>query len=118
MYALLADLVVAIHFAFIVFAVAGGLLVLRWPWLAWVHVPAALWGAAVVACGWVCPLTPLENWLRVAAGEAGYAGGFIERYLLPLIYPPGLTRELQMLLGLALLLLNAAIYLWLWRRRR
>lgn len=118
MYALLADLVVAIHFAFIVFAVAGGLLVLRWPWLAWAHVPAALWGAAVVACGWVCPLTPLENRLRVAAGEAGYAGGFIERYLLPLIYPPGLTRELQMLLGLALLLLNAAIYLWLWRRRR
>lgn len=118
MHALLADLVVAVHFAFIVFAVAGGALVLRRPRLAWLHLPAVLWGAAVVAFGWICPLTPLENRLRAAAGEAGYAGGFVERYLVPLIYPPGLTRELQILLGVGLLLLNLGVYLRLWRRGR
>ncbi len=118
MHALLADLVVAVHFAFILFAVAGGLFVPRWPRLAWLHLPAALWGAAVVAFGWICPLTPLENRLRAAAGEAGYAGGFIERYLLPLIYPPGLTRGMQVALGIALLLFNLAIYVRAWRRRR
>lgn len=118
MHALLADLVVAVHLAFIVFAVAGGALVLRRPRLAWLHLPAVLWGAAVVAFGWICPLTPLENRLRAAAGEAGYAGDFVERYLVPLIYPPGLTRELQILLGVGLLLLNLGVYLRLWRRRR
>lgn len=118
MHALLADLVVAVHFAFIAFAVAGGALVLCRPRLAWLHLPAVLWGAAVVAFGWICPLTPLENRLRAAAGEAGYAGGFVERYLLPLIYPPGLTRELQILLGAGLLLLNLGVYLRLWRRGR
>lgn len=117
MHALLADLVVAVHFAFILFAVAGGLFVPRWPRLAWLHLPAALWGAAVVAFGWICPLTPLENRLRAAAGEAGYAGGFIERYLLPLIYPPGLTRGMQVALGVALLLFNLAVYARAWRRR-
>ncbi|MBW7902114.1 MAG: DUF2784 domain-containing protein [Rhodocyclaceae bacterium] len=118
MHALLADLVVAVHFAFIVFAVAGGALVLRRPRLAWLHLPAVLWGAAVVAFGWICPLTPLENRLRAAAGEAGYTGDFVERYLVPLIYPPGLTRELQILLGVGLLLLNLGVYLRLWRRGR
>lgn len=122
-YALAADLVLVVHFAFIVFVVAGGLLVLRWPRAAWVHLPAALWGATVEACGWTCPLTPLENALRVQAalhtGGTGsaYAGDFIGHYLLPLIYPEALTRELQWLFAGLLLLVNAAIYSVVWRRR-
>ena len=115
---LAADLVVAIHFAFILFVVGGGLLVLRYPRLAWVHVPAAAWGAAIELVGGICPLTPLENALRRAAGEAGYHGGFIEHYLLPVIYPAGLTPAVGIVLGLGVLLVNGAIYALLWWRRR
>ncbi|MBI4754443.1 MAG: DUF2784 domain-containing protein [Betaproteobacteria bacterium] len=115
---MLADLVVLIHLGFIVFVVFGGLLVLRWPRVAWVHLPAALWGAAVELGGWVCPLTPLENSLRAAAGQGGYEGGFVARYLLPLIYPADLTRELQVLLGAGVLVINLALYGWALRRRR
>lgn len=111
-------LVVLLHFAFILFVVLGGLLVLRWPRLAWLHLPAAAWGAAIELTGGVCPLTPLENALRRAAGEAGYGGGFIEHYLLPIIYPAALTRDIQLVLGLAVLLLNVAVYAWILRRRR
>ncbi len=114
----LADLVVIVHGLFIVFVVAGGLLVLRWPRLAWVHLPAAAWGVLIELSGWICPLTPLENALRRAAGEAGYSGGFIERYLLPLIYPPGLTPAVQLWLGLVVLVVNVAVYAVWWRRRR
>ncbi|MBF6986459.1 DUF2784 domain-containing protein [Cupriavidus sp. IK-TO18] len=114
----LADLVVIVHGLFIVFVVAGGLLVLRWPRLAWVHLPAAAWGVLIEWSGWICPLTPLENALRSAAGEAGYSGGFIERYLLPLIYPPGLTPAVQLWLGLVVLVVNVAVYAVWWRRRR
>ena len=113
----LADLVVFFHFAFIVFAICGGLLALRWRRAAWVHLPAAAWGAAVEMFGWFCPLTPLENALRRAGGSSGYEGGFIERYLLPVIYPSELTRELQIILGAALVALNLFIYLIVWRRR-
>ncbi|WP_041655852.1 DUF2784 domain-containing protein [Azoarcus sp. KH32C] len=105
-----ADVVVLIHAAFIVFVVAGGLLVLRWPRVAWLHLPAALWGATIEIVGGICPLTPLENALRRAAGESGYAGGFVEHYLLPLIYPAALTRELQLGLGLGVMLLNVLLY--------
>jgi hypothetical protein len=105
-----ADMVVLIHAAFIVFVVAGGMLVLRWPRVAWVHLPAALWGAAIEMVGGACPLTPLENALRRAAGESGYAGGFVEHYLLPLIYPAALTRELQLGLGFGVMLLNVLLY--------
>lgn len=105
-----ADMVVLIHAAFIVFVVAGGMLALRWPRVAWVHLPAALWGAAIEMVGGVCPLTPLENALRRAAGESGYAGGFVEHYLLPLIYPAALTRELQLGLGFGVMLLNVLLY--------
>ncbi|MDT3671990.1 MAG: DUF2784 domain-containing protein [Aromatoleum sp.] len=105
-----ADLVVALHFAFILFVVAGGLLALRWPRLAWVHLPLVAWGAGIELIGWVCPLTPLENVLRRAAGQAGYAGGFIDHYLTPLIYPPGLTREHQLALGLFVTIVNVVIY--------
>lgn len=113
-----ADFVVLIHFAFILFVVAGGLLVLRRPRAAWVHLPVVAWGAGIELIGWVCPLTPLENALRGAAGEAGYDVGFIEHYLLPLIYPPGLTRGVQVALGLFVLVVNLVIYAVVLRRRR
>jgi len=113
----LADAVL-LHLLFIVFAVGGGLLALRWRWMPWLHLPALTWGATVELTGWICPLTPLENALRRAGGAAGYAAGFIERYLLPLIYPGALTRELQFVLGGTLLLINAVVYAVVWRRRQ
>jgi len=113
-----ADAVVVAHFLFIVFVVLGGLLVLRRPRLAWAHLPAAVWGALIEFAGWVCPLTPLEVRLRVAAGEAPYSGGFIAHYLLPLVYPDELTRGMQVALGLGVLGVNAAVYGALLRRRR
>lgn len=116
-FALLADLVVALHLAFVAFAIAGGLLVWRYPWVAWLHLPALLWAIGIEIYGGVCPLTPLENQLRVMAGEAGYAGGFVEHYLLPVLYPAGLTRDTQVVLGLGLAGLNALIYLGLLRRQ-
>ena len=115
---LVADALLVLHLAFIVFVVLGGLLALRWPRAAWMHLPAAAWGAAVELGGFICPLTPLEDHYRRLAGQAGIEGGFIEHYLWPLIYPAGLTRELQVGLGLFVLALNVAIYLWAWRRRR
>ena len=115
----LADLVLVAHLAFVLFVVLGGLAVLRWPRLAWVHVPVALYGAAIEFVGFVCPLTPLEVWLRRRGGEAGYEGGFIEHYVTAALYPSGLTREVQLALGAGVLVLNAAVYaVWLRRRRR
>jgi hypothetical protein len=114
----LADLVVGLHFTFVVFVVLGGLLVLRWPWVAFLHIPAALWGAAIELGGWVCPLTPLESWLRRQAGGAGYSGGFIEHYILPILYPSALTRPIQLLLGFTVIAVNLAIYVSVFRRRR
>jgi hypothetical protein len=105
-----ADIVVVIHLAFIVFVVCGGLLVLRWPRLAWVHLPAAVWGVAIEFGGWICPLTPLENTLRRAAGDEGYASSFIERYVVPVVYPAGLDREAQFILGGLVLAVNVALY--------
>ena len=116
-HALLADLLVVLHFAFVVFVVAGGLLVLRWPRVAWLHLPAAAWGAIVEMTGWICPLTPLENWLRQRAGLDVYTGDFVGRYLLPVLYPDGLTREIQLFLGGAVILLNVAIYSAVIRKR-
>jgi hypothetical protein len=113
----LADAVLLAHLLFIVFAVGGGLLALRWRWMPWLHLPALAWGATVEFTGWICPLTPLENALRQAGGAAAYAESFIERYLLPLIYPGALTRELQFVLGGTLLLINALVYAVVWRRR-
>lgn len=114
----LADLVLVVHAAFVAFVVAGGLLVLRWPRLAWLHLPAVAWGAAIEFGGWICPLTPLENRLRAAAGQAGYAGDFLGHWLQALLYPPGLTRELQLVLGAGVLLLNLGAYGVLLRRGR
>ena len=113
-----ADLVLVVHFAFVAFVAAGGLLVLRWPRLALVHVPVALYGAAIEFLGFICPLTPLEVSLRRRGGEAGYTGGFIEHYFTAALYPEGLTRPVQLALGVAVLFLNAAIYTFVWRRRR
>ncbi|CAG9174165.1 hypothetical protein LMG23992_02651 [Cupriavidus laharis] len=112
----LADLVVVVHFLFIAFVVGGALLLFRWPRVAWVHLPAAAWGVFVEWSGRVCPLTPLENALRRAAGEAGYGGGFVERYLLPVIYPVGLTTEIQIWLGVFVVVVNVVIYAIWWRR--
>ena len=105
-----ADLVLLVHLLFIGFAFVGGIAVLRWHWLALVHLPAALWATVVELMGRVCPLTPLEVYLRVAAGDAGYSGGFVQHYLLPIVYPAGLTREIQWLLAALVVLVNAAIY--------
>ena len=109
-YRILADLVVGLHALFVVFVVAGGLLALRWPWVAAAHLPAAVWGALIEFRGWVCPLTPLEKSLRAAAGEAGYQGGFIEHYLLPAMYPAGLSRGVQLVLGLLVIGVNVLVY--------
>lgn len=117
-YALAADAVVAVHFAFVLFVVAGGLLAAWRPWLAALHLPAAAWGAWIEFSGGICPLTPLENRLRAAAGEATYPGDFLGEYLFALLYPAGLTRELQLLLGLLVIAVNAAVYTWAWRRTR
>ncbi len=114
----LADAVLVLHLAFIAFVVLGGLLVLRFRALAWIHLPAVVWAAATEFLGIVCPLTPLENHLRSLGGDAGYGGGFIEHYLTAWIYPAGLTREIQWLLGFAVIAINLAIYLRLRRRRR
>ena len=118
LYRVLADLVLVTHFVFIAFVVAGGFVAVRWPRLAWAHVPCFVWGALIEFAGWICPLTPLEVRLRIASGQAGYSGGFIERYLLPVIYPGALTREIQIWLGVSVLALNVLAYAWLVRRLR
>jgi hypothetical protein len=115
--ALLADLVVVIHFSFVLFVILGGLLVLRWPWVAGLHLPAALWGVLIELTGWICPLTPLEQSLRQRAGGQGYSGSFIEHYLLPVLYPSALTRDIQLVLGSVALAVNLGIYAYVLRRR-
>ena len=114
----LADLVVAVHLLFIVFVVLGGLVALARPWIVWLHLPAAIWGAAIEFAGWICPLTPLEQRLRAAGGGAPRDGSFIQHYLLPVIYPAGLTREVQWLLGTVVVVINALIYACLLARYR
>ena len=115
-YQLLADLVLLVHIAFIGFVLFGGLLALKWQPVMWAHLPAVAWGAIVEFSGWICPLTPWENWLLEQAGGHGYRGDFIAYYLLPILYPDALTRELQVALGLVAVLLNAAVYWWLWHK--
>jgi hypothetical protein len=115
---MLADLVLLVHAAFVVFVLAGGFLVRRWPKVVWLHAPAAIWGVAVEYAGFTCPLTPLETALRERAGEAGYRGGFIEHYVEGLLYPTGLTRELQIALGTCALIVNVVVYWHMFKRRR
>ena len=105
-----ADTLVILHLAFIVFVMLGGLLLLRWPRLIFLHLPAVIWGTLVELQGWLCPLTPLEQQFRTLAGETGYSGGFVQHYLLPIIYPAGLTRELQIILAISVISVNLVIY--------
>ncbi len=121
LYSFLADLVVVLHFAFIVFVIGGAMLVYFWRRVIWVHVPCAVWGAWIEFSGWICPLTPLENWLRLRANEVGYSEGFIAHYLMPVIYPSGLTSNAQITLGLIVVLVNVGMYGWMawrWREER
>ena len=106
-----ATAIALLHFGFIVFVFLGGLLVLRWPKLMWLHVPAAVWGVLIEFFGWWCPLTKWENYFLARAGRAGYTGGFVGHYIMPLIYPPGLTRGHEIAIGAAVLILNAGIYM-------
>lgn len=117
-YQFLADLVLLLHLLFVIFVVLGGLLCFWKRGFAWVHLPAAAWGVWVEWSGWVCPLTPLENRYRLLAGHQGYSESFVEHYLVPLLYPHNLTRDLQLGLGLFVLIFNLIIYAWLWRRRQ
>jgi len=117
-YSFLADAVVVLHLAFVVFVVCGGLLVLWRRSTAFIHLPAAIWGVYIEFSGRICPLTPLENHLRAMAGDAAYSGDFVERYLMPVLYPPDLRRDVQIALGLLALAVNAAVYFYAWRRPR
>ena len=112
-YRILADAILVVHMGFILFVVGGGFLVRRWRGVAWVHIPAVAWGALIEFMGWVCPLTPLEIWARSRAGGTGYSGGFIEHYLLPVVYPAALTHETQIVLGALVLILSVFIYAWI-----
>jgi len=111
-----ANAVLVGHLGFIAFVMLGALLALRWRWVLWLHAPALAWAVFVEATGRVCPLTPLENALRIRAGDAGYAGGFVEHYLLAIVYPEALTREMQWLLAAVVLIVNALLYGWVWHR--
>lgn len=117
-YRVLADAVVLFHFSFVLFVIMGGFLLRRWPRLVYLHVPIAVWGVLIEFAGWICPLTPLENHLRRLGGEAGYEGGFIDYYIIPVLYPGGLTRTLQYVLGIFALLINILAYVLYFRRRR
>lgn len=117
-YRLLADIVVVLHIGFVLFVILGGFLVRHWPRLIYAHVPVAIWGALIEFVGWVCPLTPLENHLRALGGEAGYSGGFVEHYLLPILYPHALTRDVQLVLGMFVVACNALAYWLVFRDRQ
>jgi Protein of Unknown function (DUF2784) len=117
-YSLLGDLTMWVHFIFVTFVLFGALLTIKWPWMIWLHGPAVAWGVIVEFTGWICPLTPLENWFRVRAGEAGYPGDFLSRWLLPTLYPDALTPSIQLVLGGLVLVSNALIYACIWRSTR
>lgn len=116
-YGLAAELLVAVHLGFVIFVVLGGVAVWRWPRVAWVHVPAVVWGVGIELTGAVCPLTPAEQWLRVQAGVSGYEGDFIAHYLVPVLYPAGLSREMQLVLGGLACAVNLVAYGWIWTLR-
>ncbi len=119
LYRLAADFLVLLHLGFIVFVMLGGLLVLKWHWVSLLHLPTVIWGFVIEYRGGICPLTPWENSLRRLAGQEGYAEGFIEHYILPIIYPPGLTRDIQLTLAIAVVTVNLVVYGWLlWRTFR
>jgi len=117
---ILADALVIMHLLFVAFVMAGGFLLVRWPKLVWLHLPAAAWGAFIEFAGGVCPLTPLENHLRLLGGESAYSGDFVERYLLPILYPENLALPVQQVLGGVVVAVNLAAYALayrVWRRK-
>jgi len=121
LYSLLADAVLLLHFVFVLFVGIGGFLALRWRILLCLHIPAVLWAVWISCWGSLCPLTPLEQWLRRQDQGHSYAGSFTDRYISPVIYPEGLTQEMQWWIGLFVLLLNLSLYLWLfsrWKNRK
>jgi hypothetical protein len=118
LFQILADLVLLLHGAFIVFVILGALLAIRWLRIMWIHLPACAWAVLLEFCGWLCPLTPLENWLRRLGGETEYSTGFIEHYLAPVIYPEALGPGTQALLGISVVLVNALLYLHVFRVRQ
>ena len=113
-----ANSILMVHFAFILFVVFGGLLVFYKKWMPWLHIPAIFWAVLIEFFGWICPLTPMENHFRVLAGQSGYNQGFIQHYLLTVIYPDGLTRQVQILLGLGVLILNLLVYAVFLKKKR
>ena len=115
-FCILADATVVLHLGFVLFVVLGGLIVARWRHVAWVHLPAAAWAAWVEFAGWICPLTPLENWLRERGGGTAYSSSFIEHYLLPILDPESLSRDLQWAMGGMVLFINAVVYIVVFRR--
>ena len=115
---MLSGAVVLLHLSFVLLVVFGALLALRWPWAPYVHVPSVIWGVYIEFSGGICPLTPLENDLRTRAGLDVYSGDFVGRYLLPMLYPDGLTRKAQVALGITALGVNLALYAWLLQRLR
>lgn len=118
LYQIAADFILLLHFSFIAFVVAGGLLVFKWRRLIWLHIPAVIWGALIVISGWICPLTPVENMLRQAGGAANYSGSFIERYLIPVIYPSALSRTMFIAMGIGVIVINATLYIILFVKRK
>ena len=112
LYWLAANIVLIIHLGFVIYVVCGGFFILRWRWTLFLHLPAVIWAALLEFNSWICPLTPLEQWLRVAGGQRGYSGGFIEHYLLSLLYPDGLTPDIQTMLGVFVVIVNGAVYLF------
>jgi hypothetical protein len=117
-YRVLADAVVYLHLAFILFVVLGGILVIFRPKVLWLHIPCVIWAMIIELAGFICPLTPLENYLRVQARQTPYSGDFVIHYIEPVIYPAGLTRELQIVLGLVVVMVNAFVYSWLFLRKK
>jgi hypothetical protein len=118
LFRVLADLTVIAHLGFVLFVIVGGLLVFRNHRVAWVHLPAALWGAWVELAGWICPLTPVEHWLREQGGEAAYTSGFVEHYIIPILYPAALSRDVQFVLAALVIGVNATVYTLVWRQAR
>lgn len=119
LYRLAADVLVLLHLGFIVFVMFGGLLALKWHGMVLLHLPAVVWGAVIEYKGWICPLTPWENSLRRLAGQEGYSGGFIDHYIMPIVYPPGLTRDTQYSIAILVVVVNLLVYAWLlWRMIR
>lgn len=116
-YNICANMILIVHFAFICFVLFGAFMILKWPWVIYLHFPAFIWGILIEAYGWICPLAPIEQWLRILAGESGFQTGFIEHYLLPIIYPSGLTRSIQIGFAVLVGLINVLIYAWLFFRR-